>query len=610
MKGAFIFRLLLVFFILSGAKLTAQNFTASANKTTVAVGERFQLSFTIDANGSQFQAPSFADFNVLMGPSQSTNMQFSNGSLSQTISFTYLLEATKEGTFKIGSASISAAGKKLESNPITITAVKGSQNAQPGQGNQQGGQSNANGISSKDVFLKAIVDKTNVLQGEGIAVSYRLYTKLGISNYSVSKIPDLNGFWSQDIIMPQQQPKVMTENINGVSYKYVEVKKTILFPQRAGTLELDPLEMEAIAQVQIKQNRNFDPFNFDPFSNDPFFGNSVRNVKINLKSDAVKITVRPLPNTNVPATFKGAVGKYSMEVTMDKKETKTNEPVTLKIKLSGKGNLKLLDAPQLKFPSEFDTFEPKVTPNITASTSGVSGSKTFEYLVIPRVAGNYKIPVEPFSYFDLESKKYVTIDAPELAVNVAKGSELQAATSSAVRKEDLQLLGKDIRYIKTNNIIFIIPGKAFFGSLTFWLFSLLPLLLLLLLIIFRRKYLEMQGNVGLMKSRRANKVARKRLSAAQKFLKSNEKEKFLDEMSKALWGFISDKLHIPVADLSKDSALQALRLKNVDESLLQKFSETVDSCEYSRFAPGAIDENEKIYNNGIDVISRLEEAMK
>ncbi len=614
-KIKYIFRLLnkrlfvlaSLLFLLFSLTVSADDFTASVAPATVAVGDQVQVSFTLNGNGSNFHAPTFVDFNLLMGPSQSSSMQIMNGSVSQSITYTYVLQATKEGTFKLGSATIDVGGKKLTSNPVTVTVTKGNPaTKQQGnsQGNQQGGDVPIAG--GKNAFFRATVDKANVYMGEGVLVTYKLYYKINVLNYNISKLPSPTGFWSQDIALPQQL-QFHQENYDGANYKVADIKKMVVFPQRSGTLQLDAMEGEVIARVQVKRNQqqnSNDPFN--QFFNDPFFNfNQWQDVKVTLKSEPVKITVRDLPS-NAPSTFNGAVGRFTVDVSLDKKETKAHEAVTVKVKISGKGNLKLVEASKIDFPSDFETYDPKISSNITASTAGVSGSKTFEYLVIPRNAGEFKIRVSGFSYFDLDKKQYESLPSKDLILKVTKGDETITTSVTGVSKSDVQLLGKDIHYIKTNQPAFVQGGHSLFGSVLFYTLITAPALLFGGLLLFRKRYMAMQSNVGLLKSQRANKVAKKRLSAAQKYLSANEKEKFLDEMSKALWGFVSAKLQIPVSELSKESAANALKSKNISEELITQFTETIDSCEFARFAPGMASSNEDIYKRGIEIISKLE----
>lgn len=609
---------LVIFIFLFIPQLKAQNekLTASASATTIATGEQVQITYSLNASGKGFKAPAFQDFDVVMGPSQSQQMQIINGAVSQTLSFTYVLQATKEGVFKFGAAEISVGSNKIYSNPLTITVIKGKPQSQSqgGQGQKNNPQDKTIDGGGKNVFIKASVDRTNTYQGEGIVVSYKIYTKVTLLNYAISKLPSFAGFWSQDINM-QQQLDFHDENYDGVSYKVAEIKKVVLFPQRSGTLTVDPMEGEVIARVQVKkqqQQRSNDPFSQffnDPFFNNPFFNNNVQDVKVNLKSDPIRITVKALPD-GAPADFSGAVGRLSCEVSLDKKETKANEAVTLKVKISGKGNIKLLESPKITFPPDFESYDPKENSNINANNSGVSGTKTFEYLIIPRNAGDFKIPISSFIYFDLDKKQYVGIDFPDMMLKVTKGDGNSVTVAGNVQRSDVQLLGKDIRFIKTQTPDFNTSMKPIFGSPLFYSLIGAPALLFFVLLGVRKRNEKLMGNVSMVKSQRANKAAMKRLSAAKKYLSTNDKEKFLDEMFRALWGFIGDKLQIPVSDLSKEKVATELAKKNVDESLIKQFTDTIDSCEFARFAGGIADSNESIYQKGIDIITKLESSIK
>ncbi len=601
----FKFFLLAALFLLSSGIVSSQEFTATVSSPAVEVGEQFQITFSLNSTGKNFRPPTFIDFNVLMGPNQSTQMQIINGSVSQIISFTYVLQAVKEGTFKIGAAEIMAGNTKVQSNPITIIVSKAANRQQ--SGSQKQGGDNSGIAGSKNVFIRASIDKSNVYQGEGLAVTYRLYTKVTLLNYSVNKIPAFNGFWNQDINMPQQL-EFHKENFDGVNYNVADIKKVILFPQRPGTLSIDPMEVEVIARVQVRrqQQQNNDPFS--QFFNDPFFNNNIQDVKVPLKSDVIRVNVKDLPS-GAPQSFTGAVGKFAYDVTMDKKDVKAHDAVTLKIKISGKGNIKLIEAPKIEFPPDFETYDPKENVSVNATGNGVTGHKTFEYLIIPRNPGNFKIDIAPFSYFDLEKKQYVSHPSSQLNLQVGRGSESTTTVISGVNKSDVQMLGKDIRFIKTAEPEFIQGAGNLFSSPVFYSLIAAPALLFAALLVVRRRKETMAGNMKLVRSQRANKIAMKRLSAAQKYLKENEREKFLDEMFRALWGFISDKLQIPVSDLSKDSAAHALLARNVSEELVLQFTDTVDMCEFARFAGGMAESNEAIYKKGIDVISQLESSL-
>jgi hypothetical protein len=590
----------------------AQDFTASASPSTVSVGDQVQVTFSLNGSGNNFHAPVFTDFNILMGPSQSSSMQIINGSMSQSLSFTYILQALKEGSFKIGSATIDVGGKRLASNAFTITVVKGGASSSGGQqGGQQGGQGTA-GEVSKNVFLRVSIDKSTVYRGEGIVCSFKLYTRVNLVNYGLTKLPAFNGFWSQEISLPQQL-EFHSETLDGVSYKVADIKKMVLFPQRSGNLQLEPMQGEVIARVQVKRNRSNDPY--DQFFNDPFFnnffGNSIQDVKVPLKSQAVNVTVKELPDP--PTDFSGAVGKYNMEVTADKKEVKAHNPVTVRVKLTGKGNLKLLDPPAIHFPPDFETYDPKISSNISATVQGVSGSKTFEYLVIPRNEGDYKVELSPFTFFNLDTKRYESLPAPALSIHVLRGEAGAASVStvSGYSKEDIQMLGKDIRFIKTGKPAFSITSNTIYPSLLFYSLSASPALLFLGLIFLRRKMEKDKSNMRLLRSRRAGRVARKRLAVAKKYVSSGNSTLFLDEMSKALWGFIGDKLQIPVSHLSKESVSRELELLGITEENIRAFIQVLDDCELARFAPaGVAKSSEELFTNGIKVISDLEEQIK
>lgn len=603
--------MLLTFLLLSPSlhvQAEAGRFVTTVTPGSVNVGDRIQVVFTLQGAGKNFKAPSFQDFNVLMGPSQSSNVSIINGSVTQSISFTYYLEAVKEGTFKIGGAEIVSEGSKLISNIVTVNVGKGTAKQQgSGQQGQQGGESAA---TSKNVFIRASVDKKSAFRGEAILVTYRLYTRVALVNYTIDKLPSLNGFWSQDIELPQQL-EFHQENYDGVNYNVADLKKIIVFPQRSGTLEIDAMQGQVVAQVQVKKQRSNDPW--DQFFNDPFFGSpfgqSVQNVKVPLKSDKISISVKELP-AGAPESFTGAVGKFSCEVSLDKDETKANDPVTLKIKVSGKGNLKLIEAPVIEFPPDMETYEPKESVNSSTTAGGVSGSKTFEYLVIPRTAGEYKIPVKSFSYFDLDKKEYVEIPSPEFSLRVTKGKETITTSVSSVNKTDVQLIGKDILFIKTSAPDFTWNLSPFFGSALFYVFMTVPFLLTGMLLWLRRRYRARMSNISLVKSQLARKMAMKRLSESKKHLDRNEKDKFLDELSHALWGFISDKLGIPASDLSRESAADGLRVRNVPESLIASLHSTLDQCEFARFAGGTAKEPSALYADGISIITQLEESIK
>ncbi len=400
------------------------------------------------------------------------------------------------------------------------------------------------------------------------------------------------------------------EVLDGVPYQVGVIKKVVLYPQHAGALELDPMDAEFIVRVQTQRNRQVNPNDpFAQFFNDPFFG-GVQDVKVKRLSNIIRINVKELP-ADAPASFKGAVGKYTMEAFMDRPETKANDPVSLKVKIAGHGNLKLMDPLPLEFPQDIEAYDPKIADNTTVTEGGVNGNKTFEYLLIPRHSGDYKIPPVEFTYFDLDKKKYVTLNSPEFNLKVAKGSGPESVTINGVNKEDVQLLGKDIRYLKIGSLKLQKKGDEFYGSFGFYSLLVAPIFLFFGFLIYYRKNKELQQNTVLLKSKKATKLARKRLSTAKVLLTKNSREPFYDEVSKAIWGYLGDKLSIPLANLSKETISEVLLSRGVSEGLLGQFVDILNKCEFARFAPAnSAGHMQEIYDAAINSITKMEEKLK
>lgn len=585
------------------AVAAAQSFTATVTKSSVVVGEQFQVTFTIEGNAKNFSPPPWGDFSVLGGPYQSNQTSWVNGNVSQSTGLTYLIQAKKEGKLMIGAATVESNGKKLTSNSLTINAVKNSAQV---QGSDQ--SSDENGVSAKNVFLKAIIDKTNVYRGEAITVTYKLYFNVNVYNYALEKAPSFTGFFNQDIKMPDQ-PVIYNENINGIQYKVASLKKVVLFPQQSGNLAIDEMKGECIARVQVKRKRSSnDPF--DVF-NDPFFGGGVQDIKVAIKTQAVKIVVKDFP-ANAPESFKGAVGRYTMDVHLDKNETKANDAVNLKVKISGKGNLKLLENPTVNLPPQIETYDPKVNENIAINEGGTSGSKTFEYLMIPRNEGNYEIPSIDFTYFDLDKKSYVTLNSGKINLKVGKGDGNTATLveANSISKADVAVLGKDIRFIKTNAVVFSDSNELFYGSPLFYFLLLSPFLVLGGAFIYAQKLNSLNSNAALVKSKGATKLAKKRLALAKKFMIENKTNEFYEETYKALNGYLSDRLAIPFADLTKESASAKLFTRKVGGDTVSKLVSTLDMCEFARFAPAAANAPQTIYNDAVSIITKIESEIE
>jgi archaellum component FlaG (FlaF/FlaG flagellin family) len=592
-------------------------FRASASEV-VAVGDQFRLIYSVNAQASGFTAPVLKDFSVLSGPSQSSSssMQIINNQVTRSVeySFTYILQANTEGTFTISPASINVDGKSYKSNAVTIKVVKGSA-PQPGAGNQggQGSRQPTGEVGPKDLFVKASVSKSNPYQGEQIIVTYKIYTRVPVSEYSITKAPGLSGFWTQDLLKDNKNLNQYRETIDGQEYVVAEIKKDAMFAQKSGNLSIEPIEMDVIAQVKRKaaRGKTNDPF-FDNFFDDTFFGNTLQNVKKTILSNKISIDVRPLPTQGKPMEFGGAVGNFSISASTDREELKANDAMSLKFTVTGKGNIKLIEKPAFEFPSDFEVYDPRVTDNINTSASGVSGSRTFEYLIIPRNPGKFTIKPVKFTYFDVEAGTYKTLTSQEFKINVTRGSGPEGTFAAGeTNKEDFKYIGSDIRFIKTGKMNLRPVNTFLFGSPGFILMFIAPLVLFVIFMIVLKNELKKRGNQALIRNRKATGVARKRLKLAEKFLKQGNQEAFWTEVSNALWGYMSDKFNIPRSTLSMDSVNEALSAKKVNEELIRQFINTLNNCEYARFAPGNKSQAmSELYSQAIDVITRTEQELR
>jgi len=574
----------------------------------VEAGEQFQVDFTVNAEPSNFIVPEMRDFRLLYGPStsQSSNTQIINGKMSSSVAYTYsyVFQATKAGKYLIGSAEATVGGKKYKSNSINIEVVgSGAASKQP----PQGGQPSPNQATSQpeqvsedgNVFVRVLVDKKNVYQGEYLTATVKIYSKYGISAVGNADLGDA-GFFKQEVAIPQ--PHMERENVNGQIYGTAVLKKYILIPQRSGSLTIQPINIECNVQQPVK-SRSRGIF-------DDFFGPSVQNVPMKLKSKPLTINVKPLPD-NAPASFSGAVGKFTFDAKVDKNSLKTNEAITLKVTINGTGNIKLIDAPKVSFPSDFDTYDPKIALNTTDANGGISGSKTFEYLLIPRNPGTFKISPLVFSYFDVAANQYKTLTSSEFSFNVAKGADNQSTNIiTSQSKEDVKFIGKDIRFIKINDFKLLRVNDYFFGSGLFYIIYVIVLLSFILIVWFRRRTIRQNANVAYVRNRRADKFASKRFKLAKNYLTTNQKEQFYDEVLKAVWGYLSDKANIPLAELSRDAALELLKNKGVDDDIVQKFVQLLDSCEFARYAPSVASSMQDDYNSAIELITKLQQKMK
>lgn len=583
----------------------AQKFTASVNKNKVEPGELFKIDYTINAMGKNFSPPSFSDFNVHSGPNQSTSMTIVNGNVSQSLTFTYYLSAKKEGKFTIEPATIQVDGNSFQSNSITIEVVKGTstQQAQKFQG--------TTGVpsSEENLFVRTSVNKTKAYLGEQIIVTHKVYTRMNLKGFQDAKFPSFNGFWVQDADKPKQY-EITQENVDGATYNVVEIKRTFLFPQRTGKLEIEPVKVDCIVREKTgRRNDLFEQF----FGYDPFFSfDTYKDALYSIKSNAVTIEVLPLPENNKPVDFSGAVGNFSLHTGIDKEKVKENDGINLKITISGKGNIKLTDAPKIDFPVEFETYEPKISETISAAPSGVSGTKTFEYLFIPRHEGTYKIKPNDFSYFDPEKKTYVSLPFKEFSIVVEKGEGSTAGGSPmipSVAKEDVKILSTDIRFIKTD---FSIQKKddLFFNSPLFIAGFSIPSLIFLAFLIARREYIRRNSDLVAVRRRKASGIAKKYLSIAEKFMKKNDKENFFMNILAALYNYLGNKMNIPASEQSREKVIDALKEKNIPAETIHELIKLMDECEFVRYAPGMQPENlQEVYQRAENIINKIENSL-
>ena len=586
------------------------SFVASAPDVVV-VGDQFRLSYTVTTQKvKDFRAPSIKGFDVLMGPSRSeqSSTQIVNGSVSSTssITFTYILMANTAGEFTVPGASIVAEGNQMISNSVKIKVLPQDQNHNSSRRNNDNSSSiqpssNAS-VSNQDLFITATASKTNVYEQEAFVLTYKIYTRESNLQLNNAKLPDFKGFHSQEIEMTTNA-RWTPEHYKGRNYYTTVYRQFVLFPQQSGKLFIEP------AQFQMTVNKPVQ--SADPF--DAFFngGNNVIEIKKPITTPKIAINVNPLP-AGKPTNFLGGVGEFNISSSINSKELKTNDAITIKLVISGTGNLKLISNPEIKFPDDFEVYDPKVDNQVRLTKEGLTGNKVIEYLAIPRHAGTYKIPGVSFSYFDIRSKSYKTLNAEDYVINVEKGAgNADQVIANFTNKEDLKVLGEDIRYIKQNEVTFQPKGSFFYGSMSYWLFYIIPALAFILFFIIYRKQAAENANVAKMRTKKANKVAIKRMKLAGKLLSENKKDAFYDEVLKALWGYISDKLNIPVSRLSKDNIEEKLRNHGVSEELIKEFLNALNDCEFARFAPG--DENQamdKVYSSSIEVISKMENSIK
>lgn len=653
----------------------AQNvvFTAAASANKIGLRNQVQVQYTIrDAHDLQsISHPNTTDFAVVAGPYQqqstSVNMSGNHMTQSQSISLTYVLQPRREGTFTIPPVvAKDAAGHTYQSNPVTIQVVAGSvgqpqghpsqdpfggadddvfammqqmQQAQQrhmqqiqqmmgggqprqvpqGQRQQQQTQEapevNENEIK-KDLFIKVVADKTRVHVGEQVTISYKLYSRLPMQ-MSISKLPSLNGFWTQDFDIPKQA-KPMEEVLNGKKYQVFLLKKSALFPQETGELVLDEAEAKGVArivqQVRRRMSDMLDPFGAGTLMmNDPFFNNSFyntmayRDVQVHIKSDPLRINVSGLPEKDRPADYGGAVGRFTITGKIDKPELTTDDVATVTLTISGSGNLKLIEAPKLNLPNGINTYDPQIIDTITGRSTIISGSKIISYAITPHTPGDYDIPAIPFTFYDPTTGQYITEHTQPMKLTVKPGKNYASVASGGNGKPAL----RDIHDISGQPLKkLVLSSKPLFHMPVYWSLYALPVLAFISMAVVRRRDEELSKDSALLRNKRANKVALQRLAMAKKLLAQNSKTPFYEEISKAIWLYLSDKLGIPLSSLSRETASAAMNGRNVPEQVQKMMENVIWECETALYASGGSAQMARTYDEAIKVISELEGVFK
>jgi hypothetical protein len=572
--------LLVAFMMLTSVlPLNAQDVQIEATVSKNKVSQDEQFEYKVEVKGASVSLPNpeippLEGLLVLSGPMSSTSVQIINGKMSQSKSFTYILQAQNLGKVTIDPATIVVNGNQIASNKIEIEVIKAdkvqTQQNQPASRNDQD-------ISGGDLYLQAQVDKKTVYQNEQIVVTYVLYYRASsVRSYNLEKMPANPGFWTEDFDIPSQ-PTVESEIINGVAYNKAVLKKVALFPTQSGELSLEPMTI-TLAVLQRKRTRSI----FDSFFDDPFG----RTIQKTIASKPVKITVKPFPVQQKPGDFTGAVGKYTISAKSDKKAPETNEAVAITLSLAGQGNIKLLKIPEIKLPPDMEVYDPKESTRISRDKADIQGEKTVEYIVVPRLAGEYTLPPVTFSYFDARDKKYKTLRTDPIVLQIAQGqSGLTGVAGSDANytRQEVELLGEDIRFIK-EAVSFYSIGSKIYLNWKYLILYLFPVIGLVVVYSYQKQRDKLIGNVVLAKQKKAGKIAAKHLSNAKKALKVQEPGLFYRTLTQALQGFVSDKLNIQMTDFTTATVKRNLSQMNVSGDDIAQYQECLDECDYRQYA--------------------------
>jgi hypothetical protein len=571
----------------------------------VSAGENFRLSYTINTQDVEdFRAGNIpGGLEVIAGPytSQQSSYQMVNGhtSSSSSITFTYTLYAEKEGTYTIPAAHAKVNGRTVSSRSVRITVsghVSNSGAPKMHQDESDAVQMRAAGsrISGKDLFIKVSASKKRVYEQEPVLLTYKVYTLVDLTQLEI-KMPDLTGFHTQEVKLPQQK-SFKIERVNGEPYRAVVWSQYVMYPQKTGNLQVPSITFKGVV---VQQNRSVDPF--EAFFNG---GSGYVEVKRNIEAPGLTIQVDPLPKK--PAGFSGGVGRFNISAQLSKTEVKAGDPVTLRVVVGGVGNLKLIKLPEVAFPKNFDKYDPKITDKTKLTANGVEGNMVYDILFVPRSEGKYTVPAVEFTYFDVQTDSYKTIKTKPFTLTVDKGDGKNVSTSYESPKDN-DIRGLKLGATKLHNI----EQGFFFGSLAYWICLLLPLLtFIILLVLFRKRALD-NADIIKMRGKKADKIARKRLKKAHQLMSQGKSDAFYDEVLRALWDYAGYRLNMPVEQLSRDNITESFASRQVAETHIDRFITALDECEYERYAPGDEAGNmEKTYSAAMTAITEIEGEMK
>ncbi len=595
----------------------AEKVTFEANSPLmVAVGEAFRVEFTLNAepDADSFKAPSFEGFDVIAGPSVSTgsSIQYINGSISKSFSYgiTYVLLPQAAGNVTIGAAEAKVDGTAYRTKPLPIEIVnegdasRARQHPQGRTGGSGDAQASAQGqVAKDDILLRAVVSRSSVYKNEPLHVAFKLYTRVPYVNIVPESAPSFNGFWSQDLTDPNSA-RVGRETYNGKVYETRVLYDYLLYPQQVGSLTIDPVDMTVVAQVVV-QSRNADPF----FGG----GREVFNVPRKVQSQRATVTVKPLPS-GAPSSFSGAVGRFTMDTQLPSERIAANSGATFTVKISGTGNLTFVQAPKLPLPTSFEQYNVKTTESINTLATGISGYRQFEYPFIARAEGTYDIEPIEFTYFDPQRVQYVTLRSKPLTLEITPdargGGDAVVMQGRGMSKEEVKMLGQDIRFIKLGGAQLRSERVPFIFSAAYWILLLGVLALFTMIYVALRKQIRESQNVALVRGKRANKVAVQRFRAAKRYMEEQNRHAFYEEMLRALWGYMSDKFNIPVANLTKENVREELHKRGVSSEDSQRFTDIITQCDEAQYSPVETARMSDVYSEGVNLISRIESVIK